>query len=133
MADHVSGQPGLKETGAVSDRESVATTIVSSQSKGKRDRNTYVVHSLKDREYLQKILERKADSAVRGEMMAQRKLYEAEAKARQIGKRENPTLLFKRSIMKWNLRFQVHQASRWADQAQRETRFVCMENMENWT
>ena len=46
--------------------------------KGKRDRDTNVMHSLKDRENLQQILERKVDSAVRGEMMAQRKLYEAE-------------------------------------------------------
>ena len=81
MADHVSGRPVLQETGAVSDRESVATTIFSSQSKGKRDRDTNVAHSLKDRKNLQKILERKVDSAVRGEMMAHRKLYEAEAEA----------------------------------------------------
>ena len=79
MADHVSGRPGLQETGATSDRESVATTIFSSQSKGKRTRDTNVVYSLKDREDLQQILERKVDSAIRGEMMAHRKLYEAEA------------------------------------------------------
>ena len=50
MADHVSSRPGLQETGAISDTESVATTILSSKSKGKRDRDTNVVHSLKDRE-----------------------------------------------------------------------------------
>ena len=61
------------------DRESVATTIFSSQSKGKRDRDTSVVHSLKDRKNLHKVLERKVDSAVRGEIMAPQKLYEAEA------------------------------------------------------
>ena len=38
-----------QETGAVLDRESVATMIFSSQSKGKRDRDTNVVLSLKDR------------------------------------------------------------------------------------
>ena len=48
MADRVSCRPDLQETGAVSDRESVATILV--QSKGKRDRDTNVVHSLKDRE-----------------------------------------------------------------------------------
>ena len=37
------------------------------------------MHSLKDRENLFKFLERKVDSAVRGEKMAQQKLYEAEA------------------------------------------------------
>ena len=49
-AGHVSGRSGLQETGAISDRESVATTIFSSQSKAKRDRDTYVVDSLKDRQ-----------------------------------------------------------------------------------
>ena len=66
VAGHVSGRPGLQETGAVSDRESVATTIFSSQSRGKRDRDINVVHSLKDRVNLQKILERKVESAVQG-------------------------------------------------------------------
>ena len=75
----MSGRPGLLETGAISDREPVSTTIFSSQSQGKRGRDANVVHSLTDRENLQKILERKVDSAVQGEMMAQRKLYEAEA------------------------------------------------------
>ena len=50
MAGHVSGRTSLSETGAVLDGESVATTIFSSQSKGKRDRDTNVVNSLKDRE-----------------------------------------------------------------------------------
>ena len=75
----VSGRTGLQDIGAELDRESVAATIFSSQSKGKRDRDTNVVHSLKDRENLQKILERKLDSAVRGERVTQQKLYEAEA------------------------------------------------------
>ena len=34
MASHVSGRTGLQETGAVSDRESAATTFFNSQSKG---------------------------------------------------------------------------------------------------
>ena len=49
-ACHVSGRSGLKESGAELDKESVATTLSSSQSKGKRDRDTNVVHSLKERE-----------------------------------------------------------------------------------
>ena len=48
MADHVSGRPGFQETGAFSDRESAAT-ICCSQSKGKRERDTNVVQSPKDR------------------------------------------------------------------------------------
>ena len=78
-ACHVSGRTGLQETRAELDRESVAATIFSSQSKRKRDRDTNVAHSLKDTENLQKILERKVDSAVRGERVTQQKMYEAEA------------------------------------------------------
>ena len=49
------------------------------------------MHSLKDRANLQKILEQEVDSAVRGEIMAQRKLYEAEAEveARNLEKRNS--------------------------------------------
>ena len=43
MAGHVSGRPGLQETGAELDRESVATTLLV-HSREKRDR-----HSLRDR------------------------------------------------------------------------------------
>ena len=50
----VSGRRGLEETESISDREAVATTIFSSQSKGKRDRDTNVVLSLKERENPQK-------------------------------------------------------------------------------
>ena len=50
---HVSGRPGGQETGAELDRESVSTTLLRSQSKGKRDRDTNVVHSLRGRENLQ--------------------------------------------------------------------------------
>ena len=48
---HVSSRPSHREPEAELDRESVATMIFSSQSKGKRDRDTNVVHSLGDREY----------------------------------------------------------------------------------
>ena len=48
MAEHVSSRADLQKTAAISDRESVARTIFSSQSKGLRDRDTNVVHTLKD-------------------------------------------------------------------------------------
>ena len=66
-----------RKTGANLDRESVVSTLFSSQSKGKRDRDQNVAHSL--RENLHKIFERKVDLAVQGERMAQQGLYEAEA------------------------------------------------------
>ena len=66
-ASHVSSRSGLQETWAELDRESVATTLLSSQSRGNRDRDPNVVHSLRDRGKLQKNLERKVDWAVRRE------------------------------------------------------------------
>ena len=61
----------------------------SHSSKGKGDRDTNVVHSLKDRENLQKILGRKVDLAVRGERIAHQKLYHAEAEAKNWEKRNS--------------------------------------------
>ena len=74
--DHesVGSHAGIQETGANVDRESVVPNIFR-----ERDRGQNVVQSFRDRENLQKILERTVDSAVRGERMAQQKLYEAEA------------------------------------------------------
>ena len=83
--------------------------------KGERDRHENVMHSL--RENLQKFLERKVDSAVRGERMAQQTLYEAEAEveASNWDKRNSDIAVHVESQ-----RFQLHQASRSADQAQRD-------------
>ena len=109
MADHVSGRPGLQEPGAISDRKSVATTILSSVEREERSRHKHCAFAERQRISKNKI-ERKVDSAVRGEMMAQRKLYEAEPKV--------------------EARIQLLQASRWANQAQRETRSVCTGELE---
>ena len=68
-----------REIEAELDRESVATTLSSSQSRGRRDRELNFVHALRDRDNLQMILERKVDSAIQGQNEAQQKLYEAEA------------------------------------------------------
>ena len=63
-----------------------------------------VVFSLCQRRRRDKILERKAELAVRREKMAQQRLYEAEAdvEVKNIGKRETLTLLFMRSIKSLN-------------------------------
>ena len=120
-AGHVSGRAGLQETGAELDRESVATTLFRSQSKGERDRDTKVVHSLRDRENHQKILERKVDLAVRGEREAQQQLYQAEAEVEvRSWEKSNSDFAFQEINQEFeSQRFQLHQASRWADQAQR--------------
>ena len=63
--------------------------FISHSSEGKGDRDTNVVHSLKDRENLQKILGRKVDLAVRGERIAHQKLHNAEAEAKNWEKRNS--------------------------------------------
>ena len=122
MAGHVSSRTGLQEIGAVSDREFVATTIFSPLSKGKRDRDTNVVHLLKRQKISKKNLERKVDSVVRGEMMAQQKLYEAEAEVdmRNWSRRNSDFAFLEINQEFESQRFQLHQASRWADQVQRD-------------
>ena len=69
MADYesVDSRTSIQEFGATLDRESVATTLSGSQSRGKRDRELNFVHALRDRDNLQKILERKVDLAIQGE------------------------------------------------------------------
>ena len=63
---HVSRRLSHGETQAELDRESVATTPFSSQSTGKRDPELKFVHALRNRDNLEKILERKVDLAISG-------------------------------------------------------------------
>ena len=58
---HVPSRPGHRETEAEFDLESVATTLFSSQSRGKRDRELKFVHVFRDRDDLEQILERKVE------------------------------------------------------------------------
>ena len=53
--------------------------LVHHSRKGKETETQNVAHSLRDRENLQNILERKVNLAVRGERGAQQKLYQADA------------------------------------------------------
>ena len=120
----VDSRARIQATGADVGRESVVSTIFSTQSKGKRDRDQNFVHPLRDRENLQKSLERKVDSAVRGERMAQQKLYEAEAdvEPRNCKKKKVDISLQEIDQKFESQRFQLHQASRWAGQAHRDKR-----------
>ena len=115
--------PGLHETGPELDRKSVVSLLFSPLSWGKGDRDTNVVHSSRDRENLQKILERKVDLAVRGEREAQQKLYQAEAEveARNWKREIISDFAFQEINRQFeSQQFQLHPASRWADQAQRD-------------
>ena len=58
---HVPSRPGHRETEAEFDLESVATTLFSSQTRGKRDRELNFVHVFRDRDDLEQILERKVE------------------------------------------------------------------------
>ena len=120
--ESVDSRNGIRETGANPNRESVVSTLFRSESKGKRDRGQNDVHSSRDRENLHEIHERKAEMAVPGERMAQQRLYEAEAEveARNWEKR-NSDIAFQEINQEFECqRFQLQQANRLADQAQRD-------------
>ena len=109
----MSGRPSHQETEVELDRESVATALFSSRSRGRRDRELNLVHALRDRENLQKILERKVDSAVQGEKEAQQILYQAEAEieAKNWEKRNQNYAFQEINQESESHRFQLHQAS----------------------
>ena len=67
----------------------------SSHSRAKRDRELNFVHALRDRDNLQKILERKVDLAIQGDKEAQQQLYLAQAEMEaMVGKSELWIILF---------------------------------------
>ena len=121
MAGHVSGRTGLQETGAVLDRICRNNDFWFTVEREERSRSkTSCIRY--ETENLQKIFDRKVDSAVGGERICQQKLFEAEAvvEARNWGKR-NSDVAFQEIKQEFeSQRFQLHHASRWADQAQRE-------------
>ena len=61
------------------DRKRVVSSLFESVSKEKRDRDQIVANIERDRQNLHKVLERKAELVVRGEELAQQRLFEAEA------------------------------------------------------
>ena len=78
-----------------------------SESKGKRDRDQNVVQSFKDREISTKILERKAELAVRGEKMAQQNCMKLRQTWRSnMGKIERNSdmalFFFWHSVLRWS-------------------------------
>ena len=102
------------------DRESVDSP------KAKRNRDQNVVHSLRDRENLKKILERKVDPAVEGEWLS-KNCMKLRLKLRQeTGRREILTSVFMRSIKNLNLNDYIKQVDRRI--RLRETKSACFEN-----
>ena len=72
------------------------------------------MHSFRDKENLQKILERKVDSAERGELLSQQTLFEAEyeLEARNWEKRNSDIALYQINQEFESQRFQLNQATR---------------------
>ena len=119
LADYesVDSRHSIRDTCADLDRETVVSTLLRSESRGKRDGDQNVVQSLRDRENLHKTLERKAELAVRGEKMVQQKMYEAgaEVEVKHWEKRNSVMALHEIKQEFESQRFQLQQASRWAN------------------
>ena len=77
------------------------------------------MHALRDRDNLDKILERKVDLAIQGEKEAQQKLYHAEAEieSKNWEKRNRDHSLQEINQEFESRRFLLNQASQWADQS----------------
>ena len=95
----VASRTSIKETCADIDRETVVSSVLGSVSKENRDRDQNDVQTLRDRQNLHNILERKDELAARGEKLAQQRLYEAEADVEvEHWEEDIPILLIMRSI-----------------------------------
>ena len=119
--DSVDNLNSSRETCADLDRETIFSTLFMSESKGKKDRDQNVLQSLRDMANVHKILERKAELAVRREKMAQQKLFEGEAdvEVKQWDKRNSDMTLCEVNQEFESQRIQLQQTNRCADWAQR--------------
>ena len=103
-ACHVSSCPGPQKTEVELDRESVATTLFSSQSKGKRDRELNFAHALRDRENKRSLNGKLTwPSEERKEKLSKDYSKLRQTWRREIGKREILISHFRRSIKNVNL------------------------------
>ena len=121
MADYesVASRHGIRETHANLDRESVVQTLfqftVKSEERSRSKRCAFVT----GQKNLHEILERKVDSAVRGSESSSVKNVWSWGWGKKLGKATSENF---REINQdfESQRFQLHQASRWADQAHRD-------------
>ena len=97
-------------------------SLFKSVSKEKRDRDQNVAQTLKERQNIPKILERKAEMAARGEKLAQQRSYDAEAdvEVTHWEKRISDIALDEINQEFESQRHQLQQANQWAGQAQRD-------------
>ena len=103
--------------------------VEESMLRGKRDHNLDSVSTMSDKQNLHEYLERKAESAVRGEIAAHKRLCEAEAgmEMRRWEQKNSEVALYESHRELESQRLQLHQAHQWADQAQREKINLCGE------
>ena len=94
--------------------------------KGNRDHDSNSVRTSSDKQNLHEHLERKAESAVRGENAAQERLSEAEADIDGEQKGSELALCHTHQELE-SQRLQQHQVNQWADQALREKINLCGE------
>ena len=104
----------------VRDRATVVSSLFGSVSKDNRDRDQNVVQTLRDKQNLHKILTQKAELAVRGEKLAQQRLYEGDAdvEVKHWEKRNSDIAGNGINQAFEPPRPQPQQANQWADQAQ---------------
>ena len=101
------------------DGESVVATIFTSQSKGKRDRDQNVVHSSREK-ISRKSLNGKLTQPSEERERLSKNCVKVRLKSRQeIGKNADTVFQEIKQELE-SQRFQLHQASRWADQAHRD-------------
>ena len=102
------------------DRETVVSNLSGLWSKEKRDRDQNVVQTSRDRQNLQKILERKAELAVKGEKWPSKDYTKLKQKwkFKNWEKRNSDIALSEVNQEFESQRLQPQQANKWADQAQ---------------
>ena len=128
-ACRVSGRPGLQETGAEMDRESVATTLFQFTVDRKGDRDTNVAHSLRDRKISKRSLNGKLTwPSEEREKLSKNFIRLRLRLRREIGKREILISHVKRSIKNVNLCDFSYIKQVDGQIRLREIRLVCDEN-----
>ena len=127
--DSVASQTSSRKLAADVDHETSVRSVFESVSKEKRDRDFNVVQTLRDRQNLHKNLERKAESAARGEKLVQQRLLGAEAdvEVKHWEKRNSDIALHEINQEFESQRLQLQQANHWDDQAQGEKISLCGE------
>ena len=112
------------------DHETIVPSVFESVSREKRDRDLNVEQTLKDRHNVHKFLERQAESAVRGEKLAQQRLFEAEAdvEVNLWAKRKSDIALYDVNPEFESQRLHLQLVNQWADEAQREKISLCGES-----